>query len=56
MPSTASHENGEDEEEGIQMLMMWCDIVIYNNIYWVSVLYLAQSSQNPWDFLSDESH
>ena len=33
MPGTVSHEDGEDEEEAMQVLVTWCDSVIYNKKY-----------------------
>ena len=35
--------------------MTVCDTVIYNKKYLVFLLFLAQSSKNPWNFLSVHS-
>lgn len=43
---------GEDDEEGIQMLMIWCDIVIYNK-NWIPPPppIFGKSFENPWNFV-----
>ena len=39
-------------------MLVHCDIVTYNKKYIFSLLpfFLAHSSENPWNFLSDESN
>lgn len=39
---------GEVEEKGIQMLMMWCDMVIYNKRYMFS--HFWQELRKPLEF------
>ena len=43
MRGMLSHEDGEEEEEGVMMLMTWYDVVIYSNTFALCP-FLAQSS------------